>query len=146
MMIFSPLGIIRVFADGACLEYQEISHGYDSPPVKEHPIAGCYRIRVPVGEHRSIRCELELSDPTILRTGDSGQAYLNAEFEKGTINLRIGAVDENPAFETVRTTCGVEYIIHKQISEVVFGIAWVTDHEGSYDARTWYAADPTLDK
>ena len=46
MMIISPLGIIRVFADGACLEYQEISHGYDRPPVKEHPIAGCYRIHV----------------------------------------------------------------------------------------------------
>ena len=43
MMIISPLGIIRVFADGACLEYQEISHGYDRPPVKEHPIAGWSR-------------------------------------------------------------------------------------------------------
>ena len=68
------------------------------------------------------------------------------EFEYETTMLAIGVEDENPAFETVRTTCGVEYIIHKQIHEVVFGIAWVTDHEGSYDARTWYAADPTLDK
>lgn len=146
MMIISPLGQIKVYADGVCLEYQEISHRFDRHPVKDHPIEGCYRICVPTGKHHSIRCELELTDPTVLRTGDSGQAYLNAEFEKGTINLRIGAEDENQAFETVRTTRGVEYIIRTPIPEVVFGIAWAIDYEGSSDCRTWFAADPTLDK
>lgn len=144
-MLITPFGPIKVFADDVEQGYEAVSHIYDRPPVKGHPIAGCYRIFVPTETHRSIRCELELNDPTISRTGDSGQEYLNAEFEKGTINLRIGAEDENPAFETVRTEFGMEYIIHTSVSEVIFGIAWATDYAGSYDARTWYAADPTID-
>jgi len=119
---------------------------YDRPPVKGHPIAGCYRIHAPVGEHRSIRCEVELSDTRIVNTGASGERYMDAEFISDSIILTIGAEDENPAFETVRIELGIEYRILSSVSEVVFGIAWATDYEGSSDCRTWYAADPTLDK
>ena len=71
---------------------------------------------------------------------------MDAEFISDSIILTIGAEDENPAFETVRVEFGLEYRILNSVSEVVFGIAWATDYEGSSDCRTWFAADPTLDK
>lgn len=145
-MLITPFGPIKVYTDGVALDYEAVAYTYDRPPVKGHPIAGCYRIHVPVGENHSIRCELLFPTTPIHNTGDSGQYYANAEFEQGTINLRIGAEDENPAFETVRTEFGMEYRILSSASEVVFGIAWATDYEGPSDCRTWYAADPTLDK
>lgn len=145
-MLITPLGQIKIYTDNIELDYKATPHTYDKPPIKEHPIAGCYRIHVPAGEYRSIRCEILFSTAPIPNTGDSGQEYLNAEFEKGMINLRIGAEDETPAFETVRTELGLEYRTRAPVPEVVFGVAWATDHEGAYDSRTWYAADPTLDK
>jgi len=96
--------------------------------------------------HRSIRCEVELKDTAIRNTGASGQNYADAEFVSSTTLLTIGAEDENPAFETIRTKLGMEYRIRGSVSEVVFGIAWATDYKGLSDCRTWYAADPTLDK
>ena len=32
------------------------------------------------------------------------------------------------------------------VPEIVFGIAWATNYDGADDVRTWFAADPTLDK
>ena len=145
-MLSTPLGPIKVFADGTKLDCEVMEFTYDRPPVKGHPIAGCYRIHAPVGEHRSIRCEVELSDTRIVNTGASGERYVDAEFISDSIILTIGAEDENPAFETVRVEFGLEYRILNSVSEVVFGIAWATDYEGPSDCRTWYAADPTLDK
>ena len=144
-MIITPFGPIKLYADGVALEYEAVAHDYDRPPVKGHPIAGCYRICVPVGTHHSIRCEVEINN-TICNTGSSGERYMDAAFISGKAILTIGAEDENPAFETVRTACGIAYLIHAPVPAVVFGVAWATDHEGAYDARTWYAADPTLDK
>ena len=145
-MLFTPFGPIKVFVDGTELDYEATVFTYDRPPVKGHPIAGCYRISVSVGSHRSIRCEVELSDTRIVNTGASGERYMDAEFISDSLILTIGAEDENPAFETVRTECGMEYRIHEATAEVVFGIAWAIDYEGSSDCRTWFAADPTLDK
>ena len=145
-MLSTPLGPIKVFADGTKLDCEVMEFTYDRPPVKGHPIAGCYRIHAPVGEHRSIRCEVELSDTRIVNTGASGEQYMDAEFISDSIILTIGAEDENPAFEAVRVEFGMEYRILNSVSEVVFGIAWATDYEGSSDCRTWFAADPTLDK
>ena len=143
-MLFTPFGPIKVFVDGTELDYEATVFTYDRPPVKGHPIAGCYRIHAPVGEHRSIRCEVELSDTRIVNTGASGERYVDAEFISDSIILTIGAEDENPAFETVRVEFGLEYRILNSVSEVVFGIAWATDYEGTSDCRTWFAADPTL--
>ena len=145
-MLFTPFGPIKVFVDGTELDYEATVFTYDRPPVKGHPIAGCYRIRVSVGSHRSIRCEVGLNGTSIVNTGASGERYMDAEFISDSIILTIGAEDENPAFETVRVEFGLEYRILSSVSEVVFGIAWATDYEGPSDCRTWYAADPTLDK
>jgi len=145
-MITTPFGPIKIYTDGVVLDYEAITHTYNRGPVDKNPIAGCFRIRVPVGVHRSIRCEVELKDTAIRNSGASGQNYADAEFISGSTILTIGAVDDNPAFETVRTDFGMEYRILGCVSQVVFGIAWATDYEGSSDCRTWYAADPTLDK
>ena len=145
-MLFTPFGPIKVFADGAELDYEATLFTYDRPPVKGHPIAGCYRICVPVGTHRSIRCEITLEGSSIRNTGASGERYADAEFISGNTILTIGAEDENPDFETVRTEQGMEYRIYGSVAEVVFGVAWADDYDGPSDCRTWYAADPTLDK
>ena len=115
-MLSTPLGPIKVFADGTKLDCEVMEFTYDRPPVKGHPIAGCYRIHAPVGEHRSIRCEVELSDTRIVNTGASGERYVDAEFISDSIILTIGAEDENPAFETVRVEFGLEYRILNSVS------------------------------
>ena len=145
-MLTTPFGPIKIYADDVVLDYQAVTYTCNRGPAKEHPIAGCFRIRVPVGAHRLIRCEVDLGDAAIPNTGSSGQCYADAEFVSETAILTIGAEDENPFFETLRTRQGMEYRICGSVGEVVFGIAWATDYEGSSDCRTWYAADPTLDK
>ena len=145
-MITTPFGPINVYTDDAVLDYVAEAYAFAQPPVKGHPIAGCFRIRVPVGEYRSIRCEVEWNDISVRNTGSSGECYADAEFISGSKILTIGAEDENPAFDTVRTERGMEYRIHDPVAEVVFGIAWATDYAGPSDCRTWYAADPTLDR
>ena len=34
--------------------------------------------------------------------------------------------------------------MNTRVDEVVFGIAWATDYEGTDDVRVWFAADPTV--
>lgn len=143
-MLTTPLGQIKVYADDVTLDYEAVSHSFDRGPVKGHPIAGCYRIHIPVESYRTIRCEIELTDVSIRDTGASGERYMDAEFISGATILTIGAEDENPAFETVRTEHGMEYRILRAVTEVVFGVAWTTDYAGNSDVRTWFAADPTL--
>ena len=144
-MITTPFGPIKIYADDVVLDYEAMTRAYHQGPAKDHPIAGCFRIRVPGGVRRSIRCEVDFDGAPVRNTGSSGQCYADAEFISGTTILTIGAEDENPTFETVRTEHGMEYRIRGSVDEVVFGIAWATDYEGINDVRTWYAADPTLD-
>ena len=145
-VIATPFGTIRVYADDKNLDYMPEEYVFDRPPAKGRPVAGCFRVRVPVGEYRSIRCEVGWNGTAIRNTGASGECYADAEFIAGSTILTIGAEDENPAFDTVRTECGMEYRIRSSVAEVVFGIAWATDYEGASDCRTWYTADPTLDR
>lgn len=145
-MLFTPFGPIMVFVDDVMVDYEAVKHIFNRPPVKNHPIAGCYRIHVPTAGSRLIRCEVKLNDASIGNTGASGERYMDAEFISDTTILTIGAEDDSPAFETMQTEYGMEYRIHEAVDEVVFGIAWATDYEGASDCRTWYAADPTLDK
>ena len=58
--------------------------------------------------------------------------------------LAIGIEDENPAFDSERIECGMQYRINTRIDEVVFGIAQTTDYEGKDDVRVWFSADPTV--
>lgn len=145
-VITTPFGPIRVYVDDKNLDYMPEEYVFDRPPVKGHPVAGCFRVRVPVGEYRSIRCEVELNDTTIRNAGASGECYADAEFIAGSNILTIGAEDENMAFDTIRTERGMEYRIRGLVDEVVFGIAWAADYEGASDCRMWYAADPTLNR
>ena len=47
-------------------------------------------------------------------------------------------------FGLERLENGMEYCINSLVEEVVFGIAWATDYEGTEDVRVWFAADPTV--
>ena len=87
---------------------------------------------------------LELENENIDVSGSSGECYLCREFYAGTTMLAIGIEDENPAYQSARLENGMEYRIGNKVDEVVFGIAWATDYEGTDDVRVWFAADPTI--
>lgn len=140
----TPFGTIRILADGAPIDFAAQPFDYLRPPVKDHPIAGCYRVYVPTGGYRSIRCVLDTKRSDLIRDGSSGERYLCKDFIAGTMILTIGAEDENPAFEAVRLENGMEYCIKAPVDAVPFGIAWSLDYEGYTDVRTWFAADPTV--
>ena len=144
-MLKIPLGTIDVYVDGVPVDFEASEYLFDRPPCKEKPVAGCYRIEVDARGRSTVSCAIELYDPSLQNTGDSGQDYLNAEFIIGNTILTIGMEDDNPAFESIRTRYGLQCSILQPIGKVVFGIAWATDYEGTEDVRTWYAADPTLD-
>lgn len=143
-MLSTPFGMIKVLADDTEIEYEAKWFEYTKPPVKDKPLAGCYRIHIPVKNYSFIRCVLELENESVDVSGSSGERYLCREFYDRTVMLAIGAEDENPEFEVKRVKNGVEYHINGKAEEVVFGIAWATDYEGIEDVRVWFAADPTV--
>jgi len=143
-MLTTPFGKIKVYADGVCIDYEAAAFDFNRPPCKDKPVAACYRITVDARGHRSISCVVEQAVPPIRNTGSSGQAYIDAEFIRGDTILTIGMEDENPAFESIRIENGLRYDLLMPVEQVVFGIAWATDYEGSDDCRTWFAADPTF--
>lgn len=143
-MLQTPFGKINILADGVAIRYEARPFDYIKPPVKDTPIEGCYRIHIPAENHHSIQCVLELEDESIDVSGSSGERYLCREFCAGTTMLAIGVEDENPSFESVRVENGMEYRIGDNVDEVIFGIAWATDYEGTDDVRVWFAADPTV--
>ena len=143
-MLCTPFGNIRVFVDDTEIEYEAKYFVYIKPPVKDKPLAGCYRIHIMVINFSSIRCVLELENESVDVSGSSGERYLCREFYDGSVMLAIGAEDENPEFEAKRVQNGMEYHINGQVDEVVFGIAWAIDYEGADDVRVWFAADPTV--
>lgn len=143
-MLRTPFGKVNILADGVAISYDARPFNYIKPPVKDKPITGCYRIRIPVGNSRSIQCVLDMEDTRIDISGSSGERYLCREFEQDTMLLVIGIEDENPLFDSKRVEYGMEYNIKDKVDEVVFGIAWATDYEGKDDVRVWFAADPTV--
>lgn len=143
-MLQTPFGKINILVDGIAIEYEATSFDYIKPPVKDKPIAGCYRIHIPVEKYRSIQCVLELKKESVDVSGSSGERYLCREFVDGATMLAIGIEDENPAFESKRVKNGMEYRINGTVEAVVFGVAWATDYEGTEDVRVWFAADPTV--
>lgn len=143
-MLKTPFGKINILVDGVAINFEAKPFDYVKPPVKGKPIAGCYRIHFPVENYRSIQCVLNLEDKKVEVSGSSGERYLCREFGVGATMLAIGIEDENPVFESERVENGMEYRINDRIDEVVFGIAWATDYEGTNDVRVWFAADPTV--
>jgi len=143
-MLETPFGKINILVDGVAIHYEAKPFDYIKPPVKDKPIAGCYRIHITAENHRSIQCVLELENEKVEVSSSSGERYVCKEFEYGTTMLAIGVEDENPAFELERLENGMEYRMKSPVEEVVFGIAWATDYEGTDDVRVWFAADPTV--
>lgn len=143
-MLETPFGKINILVDGVAIQYEARTFDYIKPPVKDKPIAGCYRIHIPVRNSSCIECALDLEDVIVDVSGSSGERYLCKEYVKDSIMLTIGIEDENPAFESERVENGMQYRINTRVDEVVFGIAWATDYEGTDDVRIWFAADPTV--
>ena len=143
-MLETPFGKVNIIVDGVAIHYEAKPFDFIKPPVKDRPIAGCYRIHIPAEKHRSIQCVLELESEKVEVSSSSGERYVCKEFEYGTTMLAIGVEDENPAFELERLENGMEYRMNSPVEEVVFGIAWTTDYEGTDDVRVWFAADPTV--
>lgn len=137
-MMNTPFGAIRILADGAPAAFSADSHFFDSPMTREWPLAGCYRIRA---RGKRIRCVLEGADDGM---GSSGEGYQAVEFVRESRALTIGTETdrEDRMVSAQRDGITVEFPAD---GEAVFGIAWAEDHRGSDDARTWFAADPTLD-
>ena len=143
-MLLTTLGVIRILADGLCIEYDAKECCFDRSPVSEKPIVGCYRISVDAKKYRSVSCLLEFTGDAIPNSGSSGECYMTAEFIKEDVILTIGIEDENAAFASHRLPNGVRYDIIGECEKLHFGVAWATDYEGADDVRTWYAADPTM--
>ena len=142
-MLTSPLGNIKVYVDGACVDYKANKYSFDCHSCKDRPIDACYRIEINTHGKSDIACVVELTE-LIPNTGSSGENYIDAKFVKDDTILTIGMEDDNPAYESVRIKNGLQYRLIKPVDKVVFGIAWATDYGGADDVRTWFAADPTL--
>ncbi len=141
-MLETPLGKINILVDSVVIHYEAKPFNYIKPPIKDKPIEGCYRIHIPVQDYRSIQCILDLENAKVDISGSSGERYLCREFVDGTIMVAIGIEDENSAFESGRVENSMEYYINTRIEEVVFGIAWGTDYEGTNDVRVWFCSRP----
>ena len=61
-MLETPFGKINILVDGVASHYEARTFDYIKPPVKDKPIAGCYRIHIPVKECRSVQCVLDWND------------------------------------------------------------------------------------
>ena len=139
--LLTPLGEIQVYIDNVCSDYVYEKHCRNIRSLREHPVAGSYRIVVSAKCWKSIRCIVSLDDTEILNNGDSGERYLCSEFVKDNVVLTIGAGDDNPAFDAKQIRYGMEYICKDPVDKVMFGVAWATDYESPYDIRTQLATD-----
>ena len=145
-MLCTPFGPLRVTVDGVPAAYTAEPHVYPHPPVLGHPLAGCWRIRIPAKGAKYIRLELLPDDETLRGSGTSGEDFLGVEFERGELQMTLGAWDDDAdaRYETTCDAYGVQMALLGQLDSVVFGVAWADDFAPS-DVRTWYAADPSMD-
>lgn len=145
-MLCTPFGPLRVTVDGAPAAYTAEPHVYPHPPVLGHPLAGCWRIRIPAKGAKRIRLELLSDDETLRGCCTSGEDFLGVEFERGALQMTLGAWDDDAdaRYETTCDAYGVQMALLGQLDSVVFGVAWADDFAPS-DVRTWYAADPSMD-
>ena len=140
--LITPLGTIRVYADGVSVEYEAVPYECTVRSVRARPPEGCCRLMVSATGRSVIRCLLEPEGDAPPNSGASGERYLYSEFVRGAVVLTIGAGDERQGFQTNRLPLGLEYVLKEPLKEVRFGVAWATDYEGDGDIRTELAADP----
>lgn len=145
-MLRTPFGPLRATADGAPVAYIAEPFAYPHPPALGHPLAGCWRIKIPAKGAKRIRLELIPDDETLRGSGTSGEDFLGLEFERGALQMTLGAWDDDAdaRYETTYDAFGVQMELLGQLNSVVFGVAWADDFVPS-DVRTWYAADPSMD-
>ena len=141
----TPFGRLRIFVDGAAIDYLPVKIRFDHPVCQERPLAACYRISGDVEGNQTVRCVLE--DPRACEgCVDSGEDFLCTTFEKENLQLTIGTVDPcdsgQPPYRVTSLPDGLEFQILAKKTHILLGVAWVTDHF-EYDCRTWYAADPS---
>ena len=80
-MLETPLGKINILVDGVAIHYDARPFDYIKPPVKDYPIAGCYRIHIPGKNYCSVQCILELENEKVEASSSSGERYVCKEFE-----------------------------------------------------------------
>ena len=145
-MLFTPFEPLRVTVDGVPTALTAEPFSYPRPPVLGRPLAGCWRIKIPAKGAKRIRLELIPDDETLRGSVASGQDFLGVEFERGALQMTLGAWDDDTdtRYETICDAFGVQMELLGQLDSVVFGVAWADDYAPS-DVRTWYAADPSMD-
>lgn len=121
MMLTIPFGQIKIIADGHEIAYEAIPYNSTVKSIKLHPLTGSYRITVPTGAYREVRCVVDWNCTPIENTGASGERYRDAQFIRESDILTIGVEDENPAFDTERYPEGMGYILRKRMESVTFG-------------------------
>lgn len=137
-MILTPLGPIRLLADGVPVEYEA------EPAATRQPnLAGCLRIRTDGAGVKELRCVLE--NKTLTPQSSSGEGCQAVEFADGKRILTIGTETYHPVYSTIPGPDGITVALNGSGGSVTFGIAWAEDYAGDSDVRTWLAADPTLD-
>ena len=55
-MLTTPLGKIKIYADGNCVCYKAVEHNFRQPPCKDRPVAGCYRIEISCRGISTVSC------------------------------------------------------------------------------------------
>lgn len=144
-MLETPLGKIKILKNNKEIDYVAEIYNADVPPAKNKPLAGCYRIYVDFEENDTISCEL-VSSLEIRKGNSGGENYSCKVFQKDKTEVTIGTFDEindcSCVCDYLENGLIFKNLTNGKISQLVFGISWVTDLQEN-DDRTWFASDPT---
>ena len=146
--INTPLGKLNIYVDGNLINYLPIKIRYEHPSCKDKPIAACYRIYGNISKECQVKCVIETTED-VEYSPESGEEYICTTLTKDNIMLTIGTKD--PSYGEIKnyivkhTENGLVFTDFSGKNEIIIGVAWVNDTD-EWDVRTWYAADPTLDK
>lgn len=146
IMLKTPLGQIKISVNNKEVDCFAAKYNCDIKPIKDNPIAGCYRLLVACEKNDMIKCELIPS--TTVEINDSGSETCAFKlFTKNNIQVAIGSFDvvNNCVCDFIENGLVFENLQGNETDKIVFGVAWVTDLQEN-DYRAWYAADPSLDK
>jgi len=146
--IVTPFGKLNIYVDGELINYLAIKLRYNHPCCKDKPVFACYRINGSVAIKTEVKCVIE-STQNLEIDAASGEEYISNTFIKDRVMLTLGtrdtAYDERPQYNVNHIENGLIFTDLAKKTEIIIGVAWVIDGD-EWDIRTWYAADPTLDK